>query len=142
MWTYKLPERKIKFRAWDKEQKVMIYDDMYCLDSTQSAFILLNGDIRENWRGAKVSSFILLQYTWLEDKNWVEIYEGDIVSASDWERDYFLPVTISPYKWVMFWAFDQQNCSFSLWVEVIGNVFENIDRLDSFYISGQTDKTL
>jgi len=73
--------REIKFRAWDKKEKVM--DEPFNLYSIG----YVNG---ENGYDAKY--YILLQFTGLHDKNGKEIWEGDIV------RYYgILPLTLNTH---------------------------------------------
>ena len=81
-----MTDRKIKFRAWDGNLRVM-EDDVHVLD-----------------RFAEILSrdhYTVLQYTGLKDKNGKEIYDGDILNwdysgeteGRDWMKDPVYKVT-------------------------------------------------
>jgi uncharacterized phage protein (TIGR01671 family) len=78
--------REIKFRAWDKDLKVIrTVVNMEWINGVVESLVVRDGKqvpIRLN-----VSEIILIQFTGLKDKNGKEIYEGDIVAApdGDWE---------------------------------------------------------
>ena len=136
--------REIKFRAWDKLQKRFGY-----LDLSSSDF----GD--PTWFDCE-----LMQYTGMKDKNDVEIYEGDIVQLDRMPSDKtktplicqieYMPEAMGFYATQAdnFVPFSGQNirdkdrgAGWRDWlrannyknhaVEVIGNIYENPELLES-----------
>lgn len=124
--------RKIKFRAWNKDTKEMLYENfgggrLDC-DLNDSLYSLCS----------KNSDYILMQYTGIKDKNGKEIYEGDIVMA----EDRHLNLRSTPIKGeIRFgdgWFYitnKEKTLAFNMvWIgngfgEVLGNIYENPELL-------------
>ena len=132
--------REIKFRAWDKEQKVM-YEVKKVDFSEQKVFCkqyYLN-----DW---KFSEIELMQYTGLKDKNNKEIFEDDIVKIEDYYENvrigiiafdsgtyklqnlgqnfYYQFGSDGEYDWESIENVDEDN------IEILGNIYENPELLD------------
>jgi uncharacterized phage protein (TIGR01671 family) len=144
--------REYKFRAWDKENKEMLYqgsntthnngvmDCRIVFDELGfGVLVRLYGEVRYEYR----DNCELMQYTGMTDKNGKEIYEGDILRL--WrsvgekgqlrgEYAYLLPVEYCEL-WTQFVVVDKPNkIQMGIWkefgaFEVIGNIYENPELL-------------
>jgi hypothetical protein len=105
--------RKIKFRAWDKDDNKMLQSP----DATP--WFILQYGIKYN--------FHVMQYTGLHDKNGVEIYEGDIIEHHNMHGNNYN----SQVKWEVVdnWSGYLLIGSPKDVVEVIGNVHQNKELL-------------
>lgn len=128
--------REIKFRAWNKEKKIMCYDNedntkeyFDGINSTEIGFINYRLSIPKDdsdWYFR--SRYDVMQYTGLKDNNGKEIYERDIVqfdSFRDFTERYEVEYT-SYGEWgigVHRLAMRFKAC------EVIGNIYENPELL-------------
>lgn len=132
--------REIKFRVWDRDNKYMIESDQSVAtiihrnlcSGSWSWFSNCDLSTPDNYK----ERYIVMQYTWLKDKNWKEIYEGDIIkyktnkiqfSLVQWISDWFKVVKkISPTstRTSTLWNFiAEYQC------EIIWNIYENPDLL-------------
>lgn len=112
--------REIKFRAWIKDKKKMVYGK----DATSSAHFTDSFKYRKN-------EVELMQYTGLKDKNGKEIYEGDVIKAESrlWQADFkdgcFVGVDFKNVAWD-----ELVNIGYGE-TEVIGNIYENPELLNN-----------
>jgi len=129
--------REIKFRAWDKKNKIM--GNVLIIDHVGEA---TEGLVIEHKKVAYDLDFkkdyILMQYTGLKDKDGKEIYEGDIVKISHRYkgRKHTGAIIWNVYEWHVanfyFSHYDNPASAFSegtnnkdVKFEIIGNIYEN-----------------
>lgn len=115
--------REIKFRAWDKDEKKMIYDAQDTYDWGACGCKIPASNFGELLKSCP-EFFEVMQYTGLKDKNGKEIYEGDILLY-----ELFKGCTLT--RWVV----TIPNIYISMrdesvnQIEIIGNIYENPDLL-------------
>ncbi|MBH0331468.1 hypothetical protein ABH14_16975 [Brevibacillus brevis] len=118
--------RKIKFRAWDQEDKTMLYDIQR---NNQFSFHAPEFDYFLNH-----SVFKVMQFTGLRDKNGKEIYEGDLILS----ETYGYPIAIYWHDGdTGFYCHDHKgdeddhlSMAEALSSEVIGNIYESPELLE------------
>lgn len=115
-------KREIKFRAWDKENKKMLYE-------IPLATVNFYSSLEEFFKHTE-----LMQYIGLKDKNGKEIYEGDVLLGrfilDEVEDHIFLSLTEDEKRTQskifvvddMFYPYTNQIPED---LEVIGNIYEN-----------------
>lgn len=112
--------REIKFRAWDKEEKVMCYDIPTFTDDFTD---MLNRTIKYH----QDNDLVLMQYTGLKDKNGKEIYEGDIIKYSMGNTMQSNPMVVS-FEEIFGLLGEYCNSYYATnknSFEVIGNIYQN-----------------
>ena len=131
--------RDIKFRAWNREKNIMVYDneDDTCgyWDGCYNSNI---GMINTILNSKYYEQYDFMQYAGLKDKNGKEIYEGDIIRFKD---------RITNKEDVFTVKYSEERASFVLnnkvydemtinvrdkilLVEVIGNIYDDPELLE------------
>lgn len=124
-------EDLLRFRAWHKELKIMY--EVLAIGLFNKA-VTVKFD-KEHYRIYSFDDIILMQSTGLFDKNGVEIFEGDVVNAYDYDYDEgkIYKTTdftgVITYKENSFYLKDEEGIFNNLWVhaeeiEIVGNIYE------------------
>lgn len=125
--------REVKYKAWDKEEKVMI--DWFWLNSEGKAYetpvTLYDTPHTEIERN---DDLILMQYTGLKDKNGVEIYEGDVIAEEVGLDELNIIVEVVYYDGCFMGKEKGHEPEYPikdfLDGEVVGNIYENPELLE------------
>lgn len=129
-----------KFRAWHKELKMMF--EVLAIDLFNKA-VSVKFD-KEHYRHYSFDDIILMQSTGLKDKNGVEIFEGNIVKSCRLVDGHIYEY-VGQVKFVAFsWNVVDKKQTYDpfynyidgypdeIWeIEVIGNIYENHELLES-----------
>ena len=121
--------REIRFKVWDVKRKRML--DRECI-------VLNDGDYYEDYRdfedGTALNNIVVMQYTGLDDKNGLGIFEKDIVkakSADGFEDVYLVDWYEKEGEYAIFLKGEPwRRLSIRDEIEVIGNIYQNKELLE------------
>lgn len=119
--------REIKFRAWDKYNKIMLQNESLVI-YLEKCFVEKPSFHRDTILvDLSFNPEFIMQFTGRQDKNGKDIYEGDIVTHA-----------MNPNKFVI--IYDSTRCRFRLkdfefyiedeYFAVVGNIYENPELLE------------
>nr|UWG16893.1 MAG: YopX protein [Bacteriophage sp.] len=121
-----------RFRAWDKEFEEMVQVDALVFDEQIIKATYKNGNVVKE----DLKNYVLMQSTGTLDKNWREIFEGDIIAID--VDDTGTPINAKVFQnrkigVLMFHVFeDKEDVPMVELLEddlvtfkIIGNIFEN-----------------
>lgn len=130
-----------KFKFWQSQE---LMSKIYTIDELIYSVCL--GKAPEQ---VSYTNYITLQFTGLKDKNWVEIYEWDIIKFTDiwviemindepvtewiWKVEYWIMWNTNYWVWILnkvVTDFRAMSNSF-LNIEVIWNIYENPNLIDN-----------
>ncbi len=115
--------REIKFRAWDEEEKEMVY---FWLHGTDEGYHIRYGEM--------INEFPTMQFTGRLDKNGKEIYDRDIVLYdsiyNENEERYLIDWVLSGFQMSPIKSRLHIIKEIMVTCEVIGNAYENPELLE------------
>lgn len=117
--------REIKFQLIDPITNIVHWYERLEVEVGKRRNRWINESKDSYWNWVYSREYIRRQYTWLKDKNWVEVYEFDIIQRENWLLD------MVEYWNNWFYLNDIFKTRFE-WdeVEVIWNIYQNPELLN------------
>lgn len=133
--------REIKFRAWDKDQKITrqvdgINFNEFGFSNFKAASVACSDNNGDNTQIIRLTEVELMQYTGMTDSDGQEIFEGDIIRIRESEYDEWSVHSVEYHGDKGYPAFElnplsDEECNGLSYVdarcrvEVIGNIYEH-----------------
>lgn len=132
--------RELKFRVWDEKYKRFVKGDLFFEQEAQGTF---EPDCYHDEEGEihcmkfsqrkldRYHGYVIQQYTGLQDKNGIDIYEGDLLKWHEGDHELSEVVFqngsffVKGVNWGALWYVGDYNDSY----EIVGNVFDTPELL-------------